>query len=276
MTTAGAGGGERLRLAFSTLACPAWSLERVVEAAARFGYEGVELRLLDGETIEPGLDVAARGRVRSVLRDAGLPVVALDTSVRLADAARAADDLRSCLELAAGWGAPMVRVFGGEGSAGAGAAAAADVLDSAASDAERLGVAIAVETHDRLSSAADVAALLARVGSPAVGAVWDLLHTHRAGEAPEAVAASLGRRLLHVHVKDGKRRPGDGAAWDLVLLGHGEVPLARCLRALRDLRYRGWLSVEWEKRWHPEIEEPEVALPQHVAVLRALAAEPGP
>jgi hypothetical protein len=31
--------------------------------------------------------------------------------------------------------------------------------------------------------------------------------------------------------------------------------------------YRGWSSVEWEKRWHPEIEEPEVALPQHLKLL---------
>ncbi len=31
--------------------------------------------------------------------------------------------------------------------------------------------------------------------------------------------------------------------------------------------YRNWISVEWEKRWHPEIAEPEVALPQHRAVL---------
>jgi hypothetical protein len=27
--------------------------------------------------------------------------------------------------------------------------------------------------------------------------------------------------------------------------------------------------VEWEKRWHPEIEEPEVALPQYLDLLRA-------
>jgi hypothetical protein len=31
--------------------------------------------------------------------------------------------------------------------------------------------------------------------------------------------------------------------------------------------YRGWVSVEWEKRWHPEIEAPEVALPQYRRVL---------
>lgn len=30
---------------------------------------------------------------------------------------------------------------------------------------------------------------------------------------------------------------------------------------------------EWEKRWHPEIEEPEVALPVFVQVLRAAEAQ---
>ncbi len=25
--------------------------------------------------------------------------------------------------------------------------------------------------------------------------------------------------------------------------------------------------MEWEKRWHPEIEEPQVALPQHLELL---------
>jgi len=31
--------------------------------------------------------------------------------------------------------------------------------------------------------------------------------------------------------------------------------------------YPRWISVEWEKRWHPEIEPPEVALPQHLDLL---------
>ena len=39
---------------------------------------------------------------------------------------------------------------------------------------------------------------------------------------------------------------------------------------LRLLAVGGYLygvSVEWEKRWHPEIEAPEVALPQYRRVL---------
>jgi fatty-acyl-CoA synthase len=57
----------------------------------------------------------------------------------------------------------------------------------------------------------------------------------------------------------------------LVLLGEGEVPVRDMLRALARRGYAGWVSVEWEKKWHPEIPDPEIALPQHIAWLRGLS-----
>jgi len=33
--------------------------------------------------------------------------------------------------------------------------------------------------------------------------------------------------------------------------------------------YKGFYSFEWEKRWHPEIEEPEVAFAQYASVAAA-------
>jgi sugar phosphate isomerase/epimerase len=280
MGTTSERGGE-WRVAFSTLACPGWSLEQVVEGAGRYGYGGVELRLIDGETIEPGLAVELRRRVRSLLPGAGVPVAAVDSSIRLAgaDPDRAAADLRWFLDLATGWEAPVVRVFGGEPPAGQPRDAVLDamaaILATAAPEAERRGLAIGVETHDAFSSAREVAALLSRVDSPAVGALWDIVHTSRMGETPEQVADLLHGRILHVHVKDGRGDPG-ARAWDLVPLGEGDVPVAGVLRALRAHGYRGWLTVEWEKKWHPEIAEPEVALPQHAAALTRLLAEVGP
>src|SRR5437016_6004979 len=97
------------------------------------------------------------------------------------------------------------------------------------------------------------------------------MDTHRVGETPEEAVRLLGDRLLHVHVKDARRTGTDG--WDLVLLGEGEIPVAGSLRALAAAGYGGWLSVEWEKRWHPEIAEPEIALPQHAAVLQRMVEE---
>jgi sugar phosphate isomerase/epimerase len=263
------------RLAFSTLACPGWSLERVVEAAGQYGYDGVELRLIDGETIAPDIDAAERRRVRSLLHGAGLPVVAVDSSIRLAgaDPDRAVADLRAFLDLAAEWESPLVRVFGGELPAGQAPDAALDAmarpLAAVAPDAERRGIAIGIETHDAFSSARPVAALLSRVESPAVGALWDVLHTCRMGETPDEVADLLGERLLHVHVKDGRGETG-AVSWELTLLGEGDVPMAGILGALRAHGYRGWLTVEWEKKWHPEIAEPDVALPQHAEAMARL------
>lgn len=37
--------------------------------------------------------------------------------------------------------------------------------------------------------------------------------------------------------------------------------------------YDGWLSFEWEKRWHSELEEPEVAFPAFVRTLRELEGQ---
>lgn len=263
-----------MQLAYSTLACPAWSLRRALAEARRLGCEGLELRLLDGQLIEPDLPRSERDRVRQLLLESGIGLVTVDSSIRLVSEhpeAEVESALRSFLELASDWSAPLVRVFGGsppEGMSSEEAAArAARLLERAAPLAARLGVRVGLETHDSFSAAAVVAQALAGAPSPEVGVIWDLLHTHRMGEAPFEVWELVGPRVLSVHVKDA-RRASDGAGWDLVPLGEGEVPVRECLAVLRSSGYDGWLVVEWEKRWHPEIDEPEVALPHEVEVLR--------
>jgi fatty-acyl-CoA synthase len=143
------------------------------------------------------------------------------------------------------------------------------VLEDALPVAERLGVAIDVETHDAFSASSVVAELLALVDISALdsglaGAVWDSYHPHRMGETPAEVYANLGPRILLAQVKDARLRDGD---WQLVPLGEGEVPVRDMLGLLASGGYPHWISVEWEKRWHPEIEEPEAALPRHLDLL---------
>ncbi len=262
------------RLAFSTLAFPAASLSQALALGRSWGYAGVELRLVDGELIEPGMPAAQRTQIRRTLAAAGLPVVAVDSSIRLTGGGDAAAQLDRFLELASDWQAPLVRVFGGPLPAGgpgraAGLETAARLLTAAAPRAARLGVRIGLETHDDFSAARVVAEVLARVPDPAVGAVWDSHHPFRAGESAAQAYAALAPRILLAQVKDARRAPERADGWQLVLLGHGEVPVREMLALLAGGGYRGWVSVEWEKRWHPEIEEPQVALPQHLAVLRA-------
>jgi sugar phosphate isomerase/epimerase len=259
------------RLAFSTLAFPDATLATAASLGRGWGYSGIELRLIDGELIDPSLPASARAQVKQDL--GGLPVVAVDSSIRLTDDDPGPELLRF-LELASEWEAPLVRVFGGtlppDDPARRGRLrAAATVLESALPAATRLGVAIGVETHDDFAASATVAALLALVDPAAVacgnvGAVWDSHHPHRMGETPDQVQANIGRHTLLAQVKDARRQDG---GWELVLLGQGEVPVRPMLNLLAAGGYPGWISVEWEKRWHPEIAAPEVALPQHLEVL---------
>lgn len=263
-----------MKLAFSTLGCPDWSVEQVIEAARRSGYEGVELRLLGAEIIPADLPSAERTRLRRRFEAAELAIICVASSARFssADPVERAENERLAaryLELAADLRSPMIRVFGGhlpEGLPGEQVIAyVAESLDRVGRRGEELGVTAVLETHDGFSAGATVGAALARVDSPAVAALWDIHHPYRMGETPAETLAHLGERLRHVHVKDARRR-GDG--WELVLLGEGEVPVAEALHVLRKAGYEGWCAVEWEKKWHPEIPDPEIALPQHAEVLR--------
>jgi sugar phosphate isomerase/epimerase len=267
-----------LRLAFSTLAFPEATLATAVSLGRSWGYDGVELRLIDGELIDPAMSRAARTEVKQTVADSGLPIAAVDSSIGLTDD-DPGPDLRAFLDLASEWESPLVRVFGGPlpGSRTPRQhklAAAARVLEEAAALAERRGVAIGVETHDAFSASSVVAELLAMIGSPWIGAVWDSHHPHRMGEGPAEVYANLGQRILLAQVKDARRSDARQDGWQLVPLSKGEVPVREMLRLLTAGGYQGWLSVEWEKRWHPEIEEPEVALPQHLELLRTWMREP--
>jgi fatty-acyl-CoA synthase len=128
------------------------------------------------------------------------------------------------------------------------------------------GVRLAVETHDDFSSARTLAELLGYARGSA-GAVYDVHHPHRMGERPPDVLQALGHNVRHVHVKDAVRLPGRDE-WQLVLLGQGEVPVRELMGLLPGAGYDGWVSLEFERKWHPELARPEVALRPQIALLR--------
>jgi len=180
------------------------------------------------------------------------------------------NELRRYLQLANSLGAPMVRTFGGNVQPGytieQTIAWVTESLVAALPTAEQQGVTILLETHDAFCRGAEVAQVLAEAPHPRLQAVWDVHHPFRMGESIEETWQLIGERTAHVHIKDARLRvDGD---WQLVLLGEGEVPCQAVVELLHREGYNGYISAEWEKKWHPEIEEPEIALPQHARVLR--------
>jgi sugar phosphate isomerase/epimerase len=157
-------------------------------------------------------------------------------------------ELRSLIALAHDLGAPAVRVFpGGDGDPYPRVTAVLDDLRAA-------GVRLLVETHDSHPTGAAARRIVDPFGQPDLVAVlWDAVHPWRNGESPARTRAVLGEYLGYFQLKDAR-------AADPTPLppGDGEVPLGECRRLLRD--WSGWVSLEWEKAWYPDIPPVEVAL----------------
>jgi sugar phosphate isomerase/epimerase len=264
-----------MQLAFSTLGCPQWDLDQIIAAARAGGYDGVEWRGYQDEMELPQAPIftpAARAETRHRFRDAGLEFACLSSSIRLADPTperkqqeRAA--MTKYAELAQFLDCKLVRVFGGNLPTGVERAAAlpemAAFLRELGEIAAARGVSVVLETHDAFSTGAQVAELLRAADHLAANALWDLHHPYREGEPPETTVQLLGPYLRHTHVKDSR-----GGRY--CPMGEGDVPLARMLDLLRERGYDGWISLEWEKRWHPEIANPEDVFPQYACKLREL------
>ena len=237
-----------MRLAFSTLGCSGWPLSQVAALARDSGWTGLELRAAADEPVHTGLTAAQRTAARAELD--GLEVLCIASYVHVAaegdDDSCVADALAHA-QLAVDLGAQAVRVFPGATAAGpdADALAARRLAAIAARLPDR--VEIWLETHDSHPRGVDVARVLAAVDQPRVRAIWDVLHPWRVGEALTISAAALHPYLAHVQVKD-VAGPEDRTP---LPLGAGSVPLADVLALLRRQNYDGWLSLEWESKWHP-------------------------
>jgi fatty-acyl-CoA synthase len=274
-----------MRLAFSTLACPSWKWEKAVESARSLGYEGIEWRLIDGATASAALPSATCAKIRSAMDAAGLESCALDSSLQLAippgDKRRAMImEATGMLPLARELGTGLLRVFIGQYPAEVPEALAIEWVTEGLSEilpaAEKLGVIVALEVHafegrgKNVNGASDSAMcrrVVSAVGSRSLGILWDVGNPYDEGEPLAETWENVKDHLLYLHMKDMKQVSG---GWKYVLNGEGDIDLPEIMGLLRRKGFDGWLSYEWEKKWHPELAEPEVALPHYVHAMRAL------
>jgi len=271
-----------MKLAFSTLGCPDWDLDQILDCALESGYSGLEFRgYLDQVDLRksPLFSKAQLPVLKQRLASAGIRPVVVASSAQLCQLSQAGreatlSEIADYCLLAQQLGVPLVRVFGGNPPEGATEAEALEAAQLTLRQAEVFAasykVKLALETHDFFITGKRVGTVLA-AGNPETScALWDMHHPWRAGESLEASWDNLGSRLCHVHMKDSRLLP-DGKA-QLCLTGMGDIPLAPFLELTRKQGYQGYYSFEWEKRWQQELDEPEVALPQFAEKLRSYLA----
>ncbi|MHB8621335.1 MAG: sugar phosphate isomerase/epimerase family protein [Chloroflexota bacterium] len=300
-----------MKIAGHTLGTPGMSLQDALSLFARAELDAAEIIWQDGYPAaipESAGDAEARA-ISHVARDLHLEVACLTpymsgiNSLDDRERDRDIERFRRCLRMAEMLDCHRVRVYAGSHLAGEEAsrdpkwARLVAALAELASDARRAGVILAVENHFNTMtvSAAESAALMRAVGSGEVGILYDQANLAFTYKETSQDAIPLQRPwICHVHVKDlvfveGQRdfRAGTVATVATVatveedirnvrsrVVGEGVIDWSSILADLAGGGYDGYLSLEYEYRWHPaDLPEPAEGFRRSAERLRAMLAE---
>jgi sugar phosphate isomerase/epimerase len=265
-------------LSFSTLGCPDWTFEQIMDFAVKYGYKGIEVRGLQRQ-----MDLTqcaefktpdSRKATMLLMKKKQLHFVGLGSSANMhVDGAGREKNLAEAkrfIDLAAQIHCPYIRVFPNylpkEQDK-------KNVMERISKGLLVLGdyastknVMVLMETHGDLTNSDDILEVMQEASHPHVGLVWDVCNMWTVTkEPPSVVYNKLKKYIHHTHIKDAKLVDGQP---HYTLLGQGDVPIFEAIDALAKGGYKGYYSFEWEKLWHPEIAEPEIAIADYPVAMK--------
>lgn len=293
-----------MKLAGHTMGTPEYSLDDAMRLFKSIGLDGAEIIVQDRYkcALAEKSSISELQHVRELADSLGLEISCLtpyyshfnssDDSLRQHDM----EGIRTVVEYAEILQAPCVRIYGGNISS--------DTTDNEEEMYSRLveslqvlgnfahahGVRLAVENHFNTMtvSARQSIEISRRIGNPAVGILYDQANLAFTGNEDFQEAVSLqGEKIYYVHVKDLIFRSKDHtfSSSDVShpdenernvttrIVGEGILDWQSILQILKDRGYDGWLSFEYERRWHPlDIPDAAIGMRQSAAYIRKCIA----
>ena len=260
-------------LSFSTLGCPAWTFSQVLQHAAANRFDGIEIRGIKGDLDLPNNPLFSTSNIAQTKReiaDSDSKIVNLGSSSNLhfIDAKKRQsnlDDAKKYIELAHQLACPFIRVFPNDLPKDQDEKATVDTIIKCLIElgdfAKNSGVKVLLESHGKVIKSDMLLHIMQEANHANVGLVWDFFNMWSiTTETPAQMYNQLKKYIFHTHIKDAVLTES-GETY--TLLGEGNAPVKEALHALKAGGYAGYYSFEWEKLWHPEIQEPEIALPHY-------------
>ena len=243
-----------------------------VKKAAELGARGIQVYSTRGEMAPENLDAAARAEFKRLVEGNGLVISALCGDLggggfSFADRnPEKIEKSKRILDLAKELGTNVVTTHIGvvpEDKNHDRYKVMQEACYELSRYADEIGAHFAIETGPETSAV--LKDFLDSLGSTGVGVNLDPANLVMVtGDDPVGAVYNLQKYIVHTHAKDGvqnfvedpeivyglKKRPVDvivtGDSFDEVPLGEGSVPWAGYLKALDDIGYRGFLTIERE------------------------------
>jgi sugar phosphate isomerase/epimerase len=267
------------KLCFNTLACPEWSLKEVFENAKKYGYKAIEIRGIKGDVEILNSPEFASNRISEIKKwseDNDVKILNLNSSVVLHEyeadkKTKNIDTAKRYIDLALQLGCPYVRVFPDKFPKEKSKEFALETIkgnyETLIDHCKGSKVKVLLDAHGDLVASNDLKNILDKVNINHSGMIWDFFNMHlKTKESPQKMYDTLKPYIEIVQLKDGIFEPN--YKYKYTLTGEGEMPISEILRIIDKGKYNGFVSFEWEKRWHPELPDPEVALPHFMEEIR--------
>ncbi len=262
---------DTLNLSFSTLGCPDWTFQQIIDFAVLHGYSGLEIRGIQREMDltrcnEFNSPENIKATVKKMKKNR-LKFIDLGSSATLhfpegEERKKNLTEAKRYIDLAQAIGCPFVRVFPNnfikEQTKEQTIGYIVNGLLELGEYAKGSEVTVLLESHGDLVKIDDLEHVMQSAEHEHTGMIWDICNMWSStGEAPSQAYARLKKYIRHTHIKDAIKAD-DKIQYQL--LGKGKVPIFQGIDALASDGYKGYYSFEWEKLWHPEIDAPEVAI----------------
>jgi sugar phosphate isomerase/epimerase len=267
------------KLSFSTLGCPDWSFDKIVDFAKEHSYTGIEvrgiLREMDLTRVPEFSSANAIATSLKKMKDRGLVFVDLGSSAAMhlpkgEERTKNLDEGKRFIDLAAKLSCPFIRVFPNQLPKDRDRQETLNLIIEGLRElgeyASKANVTVLLESHGELIYKKDLLMVMEGAAHSHVGLVWDICNMWTVTkEPPEGVYAVLKPYIRHTHIKDLKIIDGKE---EYVLLGTGIVPIFHAIDLLYKNDFPGYYSFEWEKLWHPEILDPQIALADYPVAMK--------
>ena len=255
-----------MKLSFSIKGWCGYGWDEFCALANDMDFQGIELHNLHntaftekGGPFDPNMSSAT-------LRDMyarKLSIPCIDSICDIADKEKLAHncaEISACINTAASFNIPYVRVHATGGDQVTDTII--ECLRASVAAAEDAGVTILIETVGIFSDTGKLRNVLNDFACDSLAALWDMQHPYRiCGESPDTTIQNLGAYVRHVHLKDSE--VVDGKV-EYRLMGEGTLPIGDMINALRSINYIGFISLEWDPSWMPDIDDIEIILPHFV------------
>ena len=248
-----------MKLSFSINGWTGYTWEEFCAAATEIGFNGIEIHDINKDGLSdktgPFNKYNAAATVRN-LADNGIKIPCIDSVCDIAvNDDICINEITECINVAHNLYIPYVRIHvkrREEISVDSVKECIAKILPIA----EEKSVTLLVETTGFFADTSKLRDLLIYFASDNIAALWDLHHPYvECKEQPEDTIKNLGAYIRHVHIKDSVV---SGGSVQYALIGEGELPINEMMDALSSINYDGFISLEWEPEWMPELTDMEI------------------